>query len=110
MTGLVGIPAAVLVFFIDRALKQRSTVAGVQAGTALAVVLVAAYTLMMDLAAWWAWSEATRPRVELIGGIGHRAAYAFAFGPIAAFAAVSAAWALGRLIVRAYRAAVSSPA
>jgi hypothetical protein len=110
LTGLVGIPAAVLAFFLDRALRQRSTVGGVGFGTALAVVLVSAYALAIDLAAWWAWSTVTKPKVTLAAGIDHRAAYAIAFGPMALFAVVSGLWALWRLIVRGYRAAASSPA
>jgi hypothetical protein len=110
LTGLVAIPAGVLAFFMGRALEQHRSVTGVRMGSALAIVLLAAYTLVIDLGAWWAWTAATRPKVDLFAGIGNRAAYAIAFGPTGLFAAASAVWALWRLIVRGYRAAVSSPA
>jgi hypothetical protein len=103
LTALVAVPAALLIFFLDRGLSQRKTPSDITAGTAVALLIISAYTFAIDGGAWWAWMHVTA-RTTSLAGVPHGVAYGLAFGPPAVLAALAGLWALWRLFRRGYRA------
>jgi hypothetical protein len=110
LTGLMAVPGAILVFFLDRALRQRASLQDVSLATAAAVLVTAAYTAIVDADAWWAWVHASDPDTRFIIGLGRRAFFAVLFAPPVGLAGIATIWILTRLLTRLYRAIIRSPA